>query len=350
MSTHQKIAALRMARTIQQIRKVELHQHVDGSIPPRTIWRLMKGHGLNPVPSLREMRRRLQLQREEEGSLLSYLDKFHYPLWITQFYENIQRVTSDIVEEAYGHGVRLLELRYSPAIHTYAGLTPRQAIRSVLSGMNAGLRRHHDLELGLIIISMRQHGPHIAKIIARQALAEAQHLHERSGVVGFDLAGAERGNPPRLFREAYQIAHRGGLGLTVHAGEDEGPERIWEAIDLLGADRIGHGCSAIRDRALMRRLARDRILVECCLTSNYQTGAAERGTPHPIYTFLEHGIPVAVCTDNTTVSGTDQTRENNLLLDRLRLKEIQAIHREAADYSFIWKAPFFAERGRRFAA
>jgi adenosine deaminase len=339
-----------MARTIQQIRKVELHQHVDGSIPPRTTWRLMKGHGLNPVPSLREMRRRLQLQEEEEGSLLSYLDKFHYPLWITQFYENIQRVTDDIVEEAYAHGVRLLELRYSPAIHTYAGLTPRQAIRSVLSGMNAALRRHHDLELGLIIISMRQHGPHIAKIIARQALAEAQHLHERSGVVGFDLAGAERGNPPHLFREAYQIARRGGLGLTVHAGEDEGPERIWEAIDLLGADRIGHGCSAVRDRALMRRLTRDRVLVECCLTSNYQTGAVKRGTPHPIYTFLEHGVPVAVCTDNTTVSGTDQTRENNLLLDRLTLKEIHAIHREAAGYSFIRKAPFFAERGRRFAA
>jgi adenosine deaminase len=74
---------------------------------------------------------------------------------------------------------------------------------------------------------MRQHGPHIAKIIARQALAEAQHLHERSGVVGFDLAGAERGNPPRLFRDAYEIARVGGLGLTVHAGEDEGPKRIW---------------------------------------------------------------------------------------------------------------------------
>ncbi len=339
-----------MARTIQQIRKVELHQHVDGSIPPRTIWRLMKRHGLNPVPNLREMRRRLQLQEEEEGSLLSYLDKFHYPLWITQFYENIQRVTSDIVEEAYAHGVRLLELRYSPAIHTYAGLTPRQAIRSVLSGMNSARRRHPELEVGLIIISMRQHGPHIAKIIARQALAEAQHLHERSGVVGFDLAGAERGNPPHLFREAYAIARSGGLGLTVHAGEDEGPDRVWEAIDLLGTDRIGHGCSAIHDRALMRRLARDRVLVECCLTSNYQTGAAKRGMPHPIYTFLERGIPVAVCTDNTTVSGTDQTRENHLLLDRLTLKEIEAIHREAAKYSFIRKSPFFVERGRRSAA
>jgi adenosine deaminase len=338
-----------MARTIRQIRKVELHQHVDGSIPLRTTWRLMKQHGLNPVPNLREMRRLLQLQQAEEGSLLSYLDKFHYPLWITQFYENIQRVTQDIVEEAYAHGVRLLELRYSPAIHTYAGLTPRQAIRSVLSGMNACLRRHPELEVGLLIISMRQHGPHIAKIIARQALAEAQHLHERSGVVGFDLAGAERGNPPRLFREAYMIARRGGLGLTVHAGEDEGPENIWEAIDLLGADRIGHGCSAVRDRALLRRLARDRTLVECCITSNYQTAAALRGAPHPIYTFLEYGIPVAVCTDNTTVSDTDQTRENRLLLDRLSLKEIEAIHEEAAAHSFIRKVPFFVERGRQAA-
>jgi adenosine deaminase len=339
-----------MARTIRQIKKVELHQHVDGSVPARTIWRLMKSHGLNPVPTLGEMQRFLRLQPDEEGSLLSYLDKFHYPLWITQFYENINRVTLDIVEAAYRHGVRLLELRYAPAIHTYAGLTPRQAIHAVLSGMNTAVQRHPDLEIGLIIISMRQHGPHIAKIIARQALAEAQHLHDRVGVVGFDLAGAERGNPPRLFRDAYEIARRGGLGLTVHAGEDEGPENIWEAIDLLGADRVGHGCSAVRDRRLLRRLARDRILVECCLTSNYQTGAAARGVPHPIYTFLEHGIPVAVCTDNTTVSGTDQTRESRLLLDRLTVKEIEAIHRDAADQSFIRRAAYLMERGRQPAA
>ena len=131
-----------MARTIRQIKKVKLHQHVDGSIPPRTIWRL----------------------------------------WIPQFYENINRVTLDIVEAAYRHGVRLLELRYAPAIHTYAGLTPREAIRAVLSGMKTAVRRHPDLETGV----------------------------------------------------------------------------IWEAIDLLGADRIGHGCSAVRDRTLLRRLARWR--------------------------------------------------------------------------------------------
>ncbi len=336
----------RAQRELPAFPKTELHQHVDGSIPPRTTWALMKQHGLEPVATLREMRRLLQLQPEEEGSLLAYLDKFHYPMWITQFYENIVRVTRDIVEEAYAAGVRVLELRYAPAIHTFAGLTPRQAIRSVLSGMNVAVRKHADLEIGLIVISMRQHGPHIAKILARQALAEAQHLHERVGVVGFDLAGAERGNPPRLFRDAYEIARVGGLGLTIHAGEDEGPERIWEAIDKLGADRIGHGCSAVSDLSLLRRLARDKILIECCLTSNFQTGAARRDTPHPIYTFLEHGIPVAVCTDNTTVSQTDQIRENQLLHERIKLRDLKAIHAEAAKHSFIRKvAQFVGRRG-----
>jgi adenosine deaminase len=324
-----------MADKLAEIPKTELHQHVDGSIPVRTTWGLIKRHGLAPVPTLREMRPLLQLQADEAGSLLAYLDKFHYPMWITQFYENIVKVTEEIIRDAYAHGVRLLELRYSPAIHTFAGLTLRQAIRAVLSGMNRARKKHPDLKLGLVVISMRQHGPHIAKIIARQAIAEAQHLHRRCGVVGFDLAGAERGNPPRLFREAYEIARKGGLGLTVHAGEDEGPKRIWEAIDELGADRIGHGCSAIRDAALLRRLATDRILVECCPTSNYQTGAVAPGEPHPLHAFVEHGIPVAICTDNTTVSDTDQLRENRFLMDRLGHEDIERIHRTAADFSFI---------------
>ena len=104
------------------------------------------------------------------------------------------------------------------------------------------------------------------------------------------------------------------------------------------------------DRALLKRLARDRILVECCPTSNYQTGAVARSARHPIFTFLEDGIPVAVCTDNTTVSNTDQTRENRLLLQELTVKEIEAIHRASSDFSFIRRAPFLVERGRRSAA
>src|SRR5262245_1518848 len=182
------------------------------------MWRMMVQHQLNPVQTIEEMERLLVIQREEEGSLLRYLDKFHYPLWITQFYENIVEVTQAIVDETASHGVTLLELRYSPIIHTYAGLTLRQAIRSVLTGVNRGMAGR-ELRVGLIIIAMRHHGPHIAKILARQAISESQEFHHQSGVIGFDIAGAEKGNPPRLFAEAYAIARKGGLGLTAHVGE-----------------------------------------------------------------------------------------------------------------------------------
>ena len=319
---------------ILQLEKVELHQHVDGSIPLPILWRTMKENGLNPVDTIEEMEKRVTLQADEEGTLLRYLDKFHYPLWVTQFYENIVEVVEGIVAAAGDCGVKVLELRYAPVIHTYGGLTIRQAIRSVLTGLNRGAEAR-DMQVGLNIIAMRHHGPHIAKILARSAISEAQHLHQSAGVVGFDIAGAEVGNPPRLFADAYRVAHAGRLGLTAHVGEDEGPEMIWQAVDILGVDRLGHGCSAVSDRELMRRLARDRITVECCLTSNRQTGSIHPGEPHPIYAFLEAGIPVAICTDNTTVSATDQIRENMLAAAQLSLDELRAIHLQARRASFI---------------
>jgi adenosine deaminase len=319
---------------VRSIPKVELHQHVDGSIPAEVTWDLMRHYGLNPAPDLDGMRSHLEIQEGEEGSLLAYLDKMHYPLWVTQFYENIVRVTEAIVDAAAAAGVKTLELRYSPVIHTYAGLTPRQSIRAVLSGMNHAQKRHR-LKLGLIVIAMRQHGPHIAKILARQALAEAQHLHERTGVVGFDIAGPERGNPPRLFKSAYEIARIGRLGLTAHAGEDAPAEYVWQAVDVLGANRIGHGCSAVGDRELMRRLARDKVLVECCLSSNEDTGAVKRGARHPIHDFLEAGVPVAICCDNSTVSRTDPVRESLKAADALGVDAVEAIHGDADAYSFI---------------
>jgi len=319
---------------IRALRKVELHQHVDGSIPAEVTWDLMRVYGLNPVSDLEEMRSHLEMQEGEEGTLLAYLDKMHYPLWVTQFYENITRVTEAIVDAAAAAGVRTLELRYSPIIHTYAGLTPRQSIRAVLSGMNHA-RKRHDLKLGLIVIAMRQHGPHIAKILARQAVAEAQHLHARTGVVGFDIAGPEHGNPPRLFKSAYEIARIGGLGLTAHAGEDAPADYVWQAVDVLGASRIGHGCSAAGDGELLRRLARDKILIECCLSSNEHSGAVKRGVRHPIHAFLQAGVPVAICCDNSTVSRTDQVRESLKAAAEIGLETVEVLHRDAEAYSFI---------------
>jgi adenosine deaminase len=329
--------------SIQSLPKVELHQHLDGSIPPAVTWRIMKKYGLNPVDSLDEMKKKLQLQPEEEGSLLSYLDKFHYPLWITQFYENIAEVTEAVATAAAKQNVKIFELRYSPIIHIYAGLTVRQAIRAVLAGLNHAAEKH-DMKVGLTIIAMRHHGPHVAKILSRAAAGDSEKLHERAGVVGFDIAGAERGNPPHLFRKAYEIAKKAGLGLTAHAGEDEDSRYIWQAIDQLGCTRVGHGCSAVKDTELLRRMARDQILVECAPTSNYQTGAVARGERHPIFTFLEHGIPVALCTDNTTVSQTSHDAESALFVQELGVDAIRKIHEQAARHTFIQGAGLSALR------
>jgi len=324
--------------------KVELHQHVDGSIPAEVTWELMRHYRLEPVDTFEDMRRRLEIQENEEGTLLAYLDKMHYPLWITQFYENISRVTEAIVSAAAEAGVLTLELRYSPVIHTYAGLTPRQSIRAALSGMNHAQKRRPQMKLGLVVIAMRQHGPHIAKILARQALAEAQHLHERTGVVGFDIAGPERGNHPRLFASAYEIARLGRLGLTAHAGEDAPAEYVWEAVDELGVARIGHGCSAVVDKELLRRLAKDKIVVECCLSSNYHTGAVDRTARHPLHAFLEAGVPVALCCDNSTVSRTSQLHESVLAAEQVGVEAVEAIHRDAKGYTFIRPESALASR------
>jgi adenosine deaminase len=320
---------------LREVPKVELHQHVDGSIPAEVTWDLMRHYRLHPAGSLEEMRRFLEVQAGEEGTLLAYLDKMHYPLWVTQFYENISRVVEAICLSAAEAGVHTLELRYAPLIHTYAGLTPRQSIRAALSGMNHAARERPEMKLGLIVIAMRQHGPHIAKILARQALAEAQHLHERTGVVGFDIAGPERGNPPRLFRSAYEIARLGRLGLTAHAGEDAPVEYVWQAVDELGVDRVGHGCAAVRDPELLRRLARDGIAVEVCLSSNYHTGAVGRGEAHPLATFLEAGVPVSLCCDNSTVSRTDALRESVLAASQVGVEAVETIHRGAEAHTFI---------------
>jgi adenosine deaminase len=320
---------------LRALPKVELHQHVDGSIPAEVTWELMRHYRLHPADSLPEMRRFLEIQEGEEGTLLAYLDKMHYPLWVTQFYENVSKVVEAIGLAAAAAGVETLELRYAPLIHTYAGLTPRQSIRAALSGLNHVQKKHPRMKVGLIVITMRQHGPHIAKLLARQALAEAQHLHERTGVVGFDIAGPERGNPPRLYRSAYEMARLGRLGLTAHAGEDAPVEYVWEAVDELGVDRIGHGCAAVQDPELVKRLARDKIAVEVCLSSNYHTGAVKRGARHPLHAFLEAGVPVALCCDNSTVSRTDAVRESRLAAAQVGIDAVEHIHRAASAHTFI---------------
>jgi adenosine deaminase len=318
----------------------DLHRHFDGSLRPQTLWELSKKY-YSAVPGLdyEEFRHYLQWDPQKDRSLLDYLDKFHVPLQYTQFYDNIQRMAWEIAEDAYADGVRLLELRINPLIHRRAGLTTRQVIHATRKALARFGERHPDFRAGIIVIAMRSHGGNMARILLREVLGEKQEFHRGPGVVGFDIAGPESPFPPVLFREAYALGKQMGLHRTVHAGESEGPERIWEAIEHLGPERIGHGTSAGRDPDLLKRLAADGIVVECCLTSNIHTGAIDRYQDHPLPKFLDAGVKVALCTDNPTVSRTTLAREYEIAMETFDFSE--ADMRRIAQMS--WEGSFLPE-------
>lgn len=300
----------------------DLHRHFDGSLRPETLWELSRKY-YAAVPGLdyEEFRHYLQWDPQQDRTLLDYLDKFHVPLQYTQFYDNISRMAWEIAEDAYADGVRLLELRINPLIHRRAGLTTRQVIHATRKALARFGEKHPDFRAGIIVIAMRSHGGNMARILLREVVGEKEEFHRGPGVIGFDIAGPESPFPPILFRDAYALGRQMGLHRTVHAGESEGPERIWEAIDNLGPERIGHGTSAGRDPELIRRLARDGIWVEVCLSSNLQTGAVRDLREHPLPRFLEAGMRVALCTDNPTVSGTSITREYELAMETFGFSE-----------------------------
>ena len=305
----------------------EIHRHFDGAVRPATLWNLsQKYYSAIPGMDFEGFERMLSWDKEHDRSLLDYLDKFHIPLQYTQFYDNLRTITFEICEDAYLDGVRALELRINPIIHRRAGLTSRQVLNSVRAGMKDSLVQYPDLELGITVIAIRGHGGNMAKILLREVVGELAAYHQSPGVVGFDIAGAERPFPPVLFKEAYALAAQMGLRLTAHAGEDSGPQNVWSAVDDLGVERVGHGTSAVQDKELMRRLAADRVTLEVCISSNLQTGAVERIDHHPIRRFLEAGIPVTLATDNPTVSATTLTAEYLLAIEHFDLTQDEVDH------------------------
>jgi len=320
----------------------ELHRHFDGACRPDTLWEYSEQY-YRAVPGLDfvEFRHYLQWDDAKDRNLLDYLSKFDLPLQYTQFYENIERIAYELAEDAYAEGIRVLELRTNPFIHRRAGLSTRQVVHATRKGLARFGEQHPDFRAGIVIIAMRNHGGNMARILLREVIGENAEYHNGPGVIGFDIAGAEPPFPPILFVKAYELASRMGLGLTVHAGEAAGPERVWEAVDNLGPHRIGHGTSAGRDPELLKRLASDGIVVECCLTSNIHTGAIDRYVEHPLPKFLDAGVKVALCTDNPTVSSTDLGREYEIAMETFDLSEndMRLIARTS------WEGSFLAEAG-----
>jgi adenosine deaminase len=285
--------------------KAELHCHLDGSLRLETMLDLAQEQGKRhvlPADSVDGLRDRLRAVDDSE-TLEAYLAWFRYTIPLMQTEAALRRVAYELAEDNAAENVRYLEVRYAPILHTEDGLPLNAVNDAVLDGLRQA-ERDFDLTTNLIICGLRDR---YESASMRQAELAAEYRHR--GVVAFDLAGGEAGNPPKGHLHAFYHARNHLLNLTIHAGESWGPDSIRQALFYCGAHRIGHGISLREDPELMQYFADHRIPLEICPTSNVQTHVVPSLEAHPITTYVRNGVPVTVNTDNRLFSRTSVTDE-----------------------------------------
>ena len=219
--------------------KAELHLHLDGSIPPETMWELAKKeHAELPTATLEEFRTWLKVT-SDCSSVNEYLERFELPLQLLQKKENLSLVTESLIDVLAGQGYGLAEIRFAPQLHLRSGLTQRDAVEAVLAGQEAGLKKHPSLKTGILLCAMSI-GPETLNMAENLETVRLTKEFLGKGVVGCDLAGAEGIVPLRSFHPVFDLARELNVPFTCHAGDSQGSDTIKDALDF-GTKRIGHG-------------------------------------------------------------------------------------------------------------
>jgi adenosine deaminase len=264
-------------------------------------------------------------------NLTDYLGRFEYTIALLQAPEAIERVAYEMVEDAAADGLRYLEVRYCPRLSTRAGLSMDDAIAAEWRGLQRG-EADFGVVARIINCTLRQLEPEMSVAIAEHSVRMRDH-----GVVGFDIAGPEAGHPPEVHAEAFDIAARGGLGITVHAGEAAGWESIFEAIHACRAARIGHGTRLFENEELLRYVRDRRLCVEINITSNVQTRAVRSAAEHPVRRYYHEGLAVTLCSDSWLMSGVTLSDEYLTAHDALGFSraELESMALTGFEHAFL---------------
>ncbi|WP_236757908.1 adenosine deaminase [Aeromonas cavernicola] len=312
----------------------DLHRHLDGNIRLQTILELGRQHNIRlPADELETLRPHVQIV-EKEPSLVAFLQKLDWGVAVLADYDACRRVAYENVEDLLRANIDYAELRFSPAYMAMANkLHPQGVVEAIIDGVAAG-SRDFGIKTNLIGIMSRTFGTEQC----RRELAAC--LAYRDKLVAIDLAGDELGFPGDLFTDHFRQVRDAGLHVTVHAGEAAGPDSIWQAIQNLGAERIGHGVNAIQDPALMAYLAEQRIGIESCLTSNVQTTTVMNLSEHPIRQFLAAGVLACLNTDDPAVEGIDLPHEYQVAAPAagLTIDEIRSAQKNGLTLAFLSEA------------
>lgn len=302
---------------IQKMPKVELHCHLDGSVRPSTMLEILqKQYNELQGEKLSDFEKQVKV-KDKCGSLNEYLEKFKYPIKVMQKKENIYRITLELLEDCKRQGVKYIEIRFAPYLHLEEGLSIKEVIDTVLQAMKQG-EKEFSVMSNLIVCAMRHES--VEKNID---LVEQVKGYKDKGVVAIDLAGNEADFPPELHKSVFDLAKEYGFHITIHAGETGIEQNIIKSVELLHAERIGHGVSAYKDPKVVQYLIDKHIPLEMCITSNYNTMAVQSKKEHPIKRYLQQGVSVTLNTDNETVSDVDLNKEFLFLSEDMRTAKEQ---------------------------
>ena len=312
--------------------KVLLHEHLDGGLRVATLLDLLRQRGLAAPAADAEGLAAWFQARAHAGSLVEYLKGFELTVAAMASPAALQRVAFEAAEDARAQGCVLAEFRIAPLLFEAHGIAPDEAVRALLAGLAQSA-----LPSGLIVCAMRQ-----LPVADTLRAAELALRWQGRGVVGFDLAGPERGFPPALHAAALQRVRDAGLPITLHAGEADEAERVVEA-GRLGARRIGHGvhlAQALADPARRQLVDEARNLglhLEVCPTTNVHTGVAPELARHPITALRRAGLSLSFHTDNTLMSCITLAGEARALLAEtpLTAADLVQMQWQAAGASFL---------------
>ncbi|MFL5802811.1 MAG: adenosine deaminase [Roseiflexaceae bacterium] len=293
---------------------VDLHRHLDGNVRLATVLDIARQHGIRlPADNVEGLRPYAQV-RGAVPSLMDFLAKFDLLKEIFVDAEAIERIAYENLEDAVAEGIDYIELRFSPAfMGERHGLAPRDVTGAICAGLRAA-RGRLPVQAQLIVIMSR----HLGEERCWEEL-EAAIAYQDQSVVAVDLAGDEANFPGERFRRHFERARAAGFHITVHAGEAGSPASVRQAIEELGAERIGHAVHAIEDAAVLDLIAARGIAIESCPTSNIQTSTVPSYAAHPLPAFLRRGLMVTLASDDPGISAIDLAYEYRVARDELGL-------------------------------
>ena len=310
---------------------IDLHRHLEGNIRLETILDLGRQFNIPLLAQTTDELRPFACVSGQQPGVLAFLEKFNLPMQVLGSTDACHRIAMEAVQDAAAEGIDYLELRFSPLFMAETHqLNPVDVVSAVLDGIQTAASESSILVKPLGIIS-RTYGPELAMRELEALLTSADQI------VGLDLAGDEAKYPATLFESHFQKAMEVDWKITVHAGESDGPQSIWNAIRVLGAQRIGHGLTAVQDPALMDFFFERQIGIECNLTSNVQTNSVTDYASHPLGFFLKNGLLASINSDDPGISGIDLPYEFNVAapLAGLDEKQIRQAQLNALESAFL---------------